>query len=290
MICKNIQTERGELTLYAACSLVRVTRHAYHNWLGPKPVKQETLFEKVLDVKNNPDNRRYGYRRVTHELHRQGIKANHKKVLETMRINGLIVKKKAFRICTTNSNHNYPIQPNRILGLKIATLNKVWAGDITYVRFGNGQTAYLASILDLCSRKCLGWQLSRNIDTQLCIDAFQMAVEDRKGTDLKGLIHHSDQGSQYAANDYVAEVESHGLLMSMSRRGNPYDNAQVESFNKTVKYEEVYMDEYESFEDAYQNIKHFIEEVYNKKRLHSSIGYKPPIEFEQQYKLNEVAC
>lgn len=290
MICKNIQNERNELTLHAACSLVQISRQAYCNWLSPKPTTQDSLLKPVLSVKNDPDNRRYGYRRVTHELRRQGIKVNHKKVLEIMKKQGLTVKRKTFKICTTDSNHNYPVQQNRIKSIKVTKINQVWAGDITYVRFGNGQTAYLASILDLFSRKALGWQLSRNIDTQLCLDAFRMAVADRKGCDLTGLIHHSDQGSQYAANEYAAEVESYGMLMSMSRRGNPYDNAFVESFNKTVKYEEVYMDEYASFEDAYNNIKHFIEEVYNKKRLHSAIGYVPPAEFEQQYKLKEVAC
>ena len=289
MICKKIQTERDELTVYKACDLVRVSRHSYQSWLKPKPVERDPLLEPVKIIKKDPDNRKYGYRRVTSELHRRGKKVNHKKVLETMRKNDLLVKKKAFKVCTTNSNHGYPVHPNRLRSLKITTLNQVWAGDITYVRFGNGQTAYLAGILDLFSRKCLGWQLSRNIDTQLCLDAFHMAVADRKGVDLKGLIHHSDQGSQYAANEYVEEVESYGALMSMSRRGNPYDNAYAESFNKTVKYEEVYMDEYETFEDAYHNIKHFIETVYNKKRLHSAIGYLPPAEFEQQYALKGVA-
>lgn len=117
-----------------------------------------------------------------------------------------------------------------------------------------------------------------------------MAVEDRHEVNLKGLIHHSDRGSQYAADEYVARLESLGILASMSRRGNPYDNAYAESFNKTIKYEEVYMDEYASFEEAYQNIKHFIEQVYNKKRLHSAIGYQPPAEFEQRYTLKEVVA
>ncbi len=290
MICQNIQTEKRELVLFKACELVSVSRHAFQSWLVQKPVEQDQLLEPVLAVKNDRDCRKYGYRRVTKELHRRGIKANHKKVLETMRKNGLIVKRKAFRVCTTNSNHKYPVHPNRIRSIKVTALNQVWAGDITYIRFGNGQTAYLASILDLFSRKALGWQLSRTIDTQLCLDAFHMAIADRKETKLTGLIHHSDQGSQYASNDYVTEVESYGVLISMSRRGNPYDNANAESFFKTVKYEEVYMDEYESFEEAYNNLKHFIEEVYNKKRLHSSIGYMPPVEFEQQYKLKEVVA
>lgn len=291
MMCENIRTERGELSLPLACSLVHVSRHAYQNWLTPKQlITQDTLLEPIQAIKNDPDNRRYGYRRVTKTLHRQGNKANHKKVYATMRKNDLTVKKKVFKVCTTNSKHGYPVHSNKLHGLKIETLNVAWAGDITYIRFGNGKTAYLATLLDLHSRKAIGWQLSRNIDTQLCLDALHMAVADRQGTSLAGVIHHNDQGSQYASNEYVAEVESRGMIMSMSRRGNPYDNAYAESFNKTIKYEEVYMDEYETFEDAYHNIKHFIEEVYNKKRLHSGIGYMPPAEFEQQYKLKEEAC
>lgn len=125
MICQNIQTEKGPLALSNACELVNVTRHAYQSWLKPKPVKIDPLLAPVLIIKKARDNRRYGYRHVTHELHRQGIKTNHKKVLETMRKNGLIVKRKAFKVCTTNSNHNYPICPNRIRGLKIVTLNQV---------------------------------------------------------------------------------------------------------------------------------------------------------------------
>src|SRR3989344_290674 len=180
MICKNIQTEKRDLVLSKACELLCMTRHAYQSWLAPKPVKEDPLLAPVLAIKKDRDCRRYGYRRVTKELHRRGTPANHNKVLETMRKNGLIVKRKAFRVCTTNSNHSYPVYPNRIRGLKVLTLNHVWAGDITYIRFANGQTAYLATLLDLCSRKALGWQLSRNIDTQLCLDAFQMAIADRK--------------------------------------------------------------------------------------------------------------
>lgn len=289
MIYQDIQNNRGQLSLYNACQLVDKSRHAYSNWLKPKEPKPNPLLEPIKAIKKDPDCRRYGYRRVTAELGRQKIKANHKRVLKTMGKHGLTCKKRVFRICTTNSNHSLPVHPNRIRGLKVVTLNQVWVGDITYIKFGNHKTAYLATIMDRFSRKCIGWQLSRNIDTQLCQDAFQMALEDREGVDLNSLIHHSDQGSQYAANEYIANIEQHGLQVSMSRRGNPYDNAYAESLFKTIKYEEVYMDEYHSFEDAYQNLKHFIEEVYNKKRLHSSIGYKPPAEFEEQYKLKEVA-
>ncbi len=144
--------------------------------------------------------------------------------------------------------------------------------------------------MDRFSRKCIGWQLSTNIDTQLCLDTLHKAFKERNGADLTGLIHHSDQGSQYAATDYIVELEKRGIIISMSRKANPYDNSYAESFFKKIKYEEVYMDEYQSYSEAYNNIKHFIEEAYNKKRLHSAIGYIPPTEFEEQYKLKEVTA
>lgn len=169
-------------------------------------------------------------------------------------------------------------------------LNIVWTADITYICLANKTFICLSVIMDRFSRKFLGWQLSYNIDAQLCLDALQMAFKERDGADLSNLIHHSDQGVQYASSNYVAELEKRGIQISMSRRGNPYDNAHMESAIKTIKCEEVYMDEYTSFSDAYQNIKPFIEETYNKKRLHSSIGYKPPTEFEKQYKLKEVVA
>lgn len=289
MIYQNIQNKRKQLTLHNACHLVKVSRHAYSNWLKPKEPKTDQLLKRITSIKKDPDCRRYGYRRITAELARQNIKANHKRVLKTMKKHGLTCKKRQFKVCTTNSNHGLRVYPNLIKNLKVVKLNRVWVSDITFIHFANNETAYLATVMDRFSRKCIGWSLSYNIDTQLCLNALKMAIEDRKKVNLKGLIHHSDQGSQYASNEYTGLLEKQGILISMSRKGNCYDNAHAESFFKTVKYEEVYMDEYQSFSQAFNNIKYFIEEVYNKKRLHSSIGYMPPTEFEQQYKLKEVA-
>lgn len=289
MIYQDIQNKRGQLTLHNACQLVSLSRHAYFDWLKPKEPKPDPLLEPIKAIKKDPDCRRYGYRRITAALHRQEIKANHKRVLKTMKKHGLTCKKRVFRICTTNSNHNLRTYPNLIKNFEIVGLNQVWVSDITYIRIANGKTAYLAIIMDRYSRRFLGWQLSHNIDAQLCIDALNMAFEKRQGTDLVGLIHHSDQGVQYASDEYIEKLEQRGIQISMSRKGNPYDNAHMESAIKTIKYDEVYMDEYRSFSHAYKNLKKFIEKVYDKKRLHSSLGYMPPAEFEERYKLKEVA-
>jgi transposase InsO family protein len=172
--------------------------------------------------------------------------------------------------------------------MELTGINQLWVADITYVQLPNG-FAYLAVILDAFSRKCLGWHLSRNIDAKLCLNALSMAFEERKGTSFAGLVHHSDQGVQYAAKEYVKALEENGIRVSMSRKGNPYDNAKAESFFKTFKVEEVYVSEYQSFKDALENIQRFIEVVYNKKRLHSSLGYKPPDDYEQQLLMEACA-
>ena len=160
-------------------------------------------------------------------------------------------------------------------------MNQVWVSDITYIRLPQ-EFIYLAAITDIFSRKCIGWALGREISTLLTLDALAMAISKRKVLGFVNLIHHSDRGVQYASDEYVKMLENHGIKMSMSRSGNPYDNAFAESFNKTLKVEEVYINEYETFEEALRNIKHFIDIVYNKKRLHSSIGYVPPEEFERE--------
>jgi putative transposase len=174
-----------------------------------------------------------------------------------------------------------PVYHNLAKGLEVTKLNQLWVADITYICLPGGHV-YLAVIIDVFSRKCIGWELSRNIDTGLVLNALKMAIRKRKHLGFDYLIHHSDQGVQYASHEYVNLPKELGIKISMSRKGNPYDNAFAESFMKTLKAEEVYVNEYLSFEDAYRNIKRFIELVYNKKRLHSSIGYKLPIEFEEE--------
>ena len=177
---------------------------------------------------------------------------------------------------TTDSRHGLPIHPNLIKDRQVRAVNEIWVSDITYIRI-RSSFVYLAAILDLYSRKVVGWAISKRINTELCMAALQMAVEKRPA---RGCIHHSDRGVQYASASYVTLLRRHGLEISMSAKGNPYDNAFMESFYKTLKYEEVHLWNYETYENVIERLPFFIEEVYNLKRLHSSIGYVPPNEFE----------
>ena len=218
-----------------------------------------------------------GYRKVTRQLHREAVSVNHKKVHRIMREKGLLVKKTRRFIRTTDSNHPYPVYPNLTKDLRVTSLNQAWVADITYIRIAVG-FVYLAVILDLCSRKAIGYAISRNIDTALSLSALRMALQSRNPP--AGVIHHSDRGVQYAAHDYIDELKSHKFQISMSRSGNPYDNAFAESFMKTIKTEEVYLWEYHTLEDVLRRLPYFIEQVYNQKRLHASLNYVPPSEYE----------
>ena len=218
----------------------------------------------------------YGYRRVAHELVRRGVKVNGKRVRRVMKKFGLRPITWRTFVRTTDSRHALPIHPNLIKNRQVRAVNEVWVADITYIRI-RSSFVYLAAILDLYSRKVVGWAISKRIDTELCLAALQMALETRS---TRGCIHHSDRGVQYASAAYVGLLRQHGLQISMSAKGNPYDNAFMESFYKTLKYEEVHLWNYETYEDVIERLPFFIEEVYNRKRLHSSIGYVPPNEFE----------
>ena len=222
----------------------------------------------------------YGYRRITEELQRTGWVVNHKKVLRiTGEDNLLCVRRKSF-VSTTDSNHGMPVYPNLARDMKVTGLNQLWVADITYIRVVH-EFIYLAAILDAFSRKVIGWALGRTLEAALAVEALRMAI--RSGRVRIGLVHHSDRGVQYASREYTEILIAHEIQISMSRRGNPYDNAKAESFMKTLKYEEVYCSEYLNFDDAYRQIGRFIGTVYNQKRLHSSLGYRPPVEFESEF-------
>ena len=221
--------------------------------------------------------RAYGYRPITKELQRRGVLVNHKRVLRLLRQDNLLCMRRQAFVHTTDSNHSLPVYPNLARGLVLSNINQLWVSDITYIRLRR-EFVYLAVILDAYSRRCIGWALSRHIDTQLTLKALRMALANR--TVLPGLVHHSDRGVQYAAADYVALLQEHRIQISMSRTGNPYDNAKAERFMRTLKYEEVYLNDYDTLAEVLASVQHFIEAVYNRKRLHSAIGYRPPAEFE----------
>ena len=283
MTIQNMHKETNQISISRGCSSLGVSRSGYNKWIK----KDQTHYSDTEEMKLKNeihaiaiDFPRYGYRRITIELHRRGFEVNHKVVYELMRIDNLLCIKKQFVPKTTDSEHNLPVYPNLARDIVIVSINQLWAADITYIRLVR-EFIYLAVIIDVFSRKCIGWKLGRDIDAKLALSALDMALADRKDMGISDLIHHSDQGVQYASWDYVNKLKEYGINISMSRRGNPYDNAFAESFIKTLKYEEVYLWEYETFDEAHKNIKKFLEVVYNKKRVHSSIGYVTPEEFEK---------
>ncbi len=219
----------------------------------------------------------YGYRRVTKQLQHEGKAINHKKVLRLMRESDLLCRVRRKWIKTTDSKHPFARYPNLIKGMVVSGMNQAWLADITYIRIRSG-FVYLAAILDAYSRRVIGYAISTGLETSLTLEALRMAITRR--SPAPGLIHHSDQGVQYASEEYVDELRRHGCRISMARRGNPYDNATMESFFKTLKYEEVYLFDYETLADVLERIPYFIEEVYNRKRMHSGLGYLSPVNFE----------
>jgi len=229
---------------------------------------------------------RYGYRRVTAQLQREGWRVNHKRVLRLMRESDLLVKCRRKWLSTTDSRHSFRVYPNLYRETKPTGVNQVWVADLTYIRL-RWEFVYLAVILDAFSRRVVGWALSRSLDASLTVAALRSALRDRHPP--AGCIHHSDRGVQYACEDYVKLLSAAGLCISMSRRANPFDNAQAESFFKTLKHEEVYLTQYRNFEEAAVSIGAFIEQVYNRERLHSALGYLPPVEFEDTLQLPVAA-
>ena len=221
----------------------------------------------------------YGRPRVTAELRRRGWTVNPKRVYRLLREDNLLCVRKRKFVATTDSNHGRKVYPNLAAGMVLTGVGQLWRADITYIRLRD-EFVFLAVILDAFSRRAIGWALDRHMEGELTLTALRMAIEQRGGA--LGLVHHSDRGSQYASNDYTDLLKASGIEISMSRKGNPWDNAACESFMKTLKYEEVLRNEYRDLAEARASIHEFLEKVYNRKRLHSALGYLPPVEFEAQ--------
>ncbi len=278
---KKVHGDHPELSTEQLCHLFEVSRSWYYEHRGhPENDEEETALRDRIEeiILEFPG---YGYRRVTHALHREGKQINHKRVLQIMREESLLCRiKKSFVIKTTNSRHRFPVYPNLLADFVLTAPDQAWVSDFTYIRLRSA-FVYLACILDAFSRRCVGWYLSRDMTTQLTLMALRRAINERHPP--AGLIHHSDRGMQYASHEYIEQLKQIDAQISMSSVSNPYDNAKAESFFKTLKQEEVYLKEYRSFEDAEANLDAFLEQVYNVKRLHSSLGYLPPAEFEATY-------
>jgi transposase InsO family protein len=219
----------------------------------------------------------HGYRRITIELQNRGFAINHKRVLRMMRQDNLLCVRRRKFMVTTDSRHSLPIYPNLAGQMVVTSINQLWVADITYIRL-RLEFVYLAVLLDAFSRRVIGWALGRSLEAGLAVTALEMAMRERNPQ--PGLVHHSDRGVQYASQEYTDLLKHHNAQISMSRKGNPYDNAACESFMKTLKYEEVYRNDYRDFLEARASIGEFLERVYNQRRLHSALGYLPPAEFE----------
>jgi putative transposase len=261
----------------ALCQMTGLSRAGFYRRRLPQqgiPVAMEIRDQMQKVALEAPA---YGYRRITAELQQRGFAVNHKRVLRMMREDNLLcVRGRAFMV-TTDSRHNLPIYPNLARDIKPTEINRLWIADITYIRLRT-EFVYLAVVLDAFSRRVIGWALGRTLEASLAVTALRMALIERQPA--AGLVHHSDRGVQYASRDYTEMLKQHEATISMSRKGNPYDNAACESFMKTLKYEEVYRNEYRDFHEAHARIGEFLERVYNQKRLHSALGYIPPAEFE----------
>lgn len=266
------------LPLERLCRLAHVSRAGYYRWQDALPG-----IDRDMDLRDEIQRialefPSYGWPRITAELKRRGWEANHKRVYRIMREDNLLCLRRRKFVVTTDSNHNRPVYPNLARGMVLTGIDQLWVADITYIRLGT-EFVYLAVILDAHSRRVIGWSLDRTLEDELTMAALRMALERR--IPAPGLVHHSDRGIQYASQDYTALLKQREITISMSRKGNPYDNAACESFMKTLKYEEVHRQEYRDVAEARASITHFLERVYNQKRLHSALGYRPPEEFER---------
>lgn len=267
------------MTIVRMLDLAGLSRATYYRFdpEASAPVKDVDLRDAIQRIALKYP--AYGRPRITAELKRQGWEgANHKRVGRILREDNLLcIRKRKFQV-TTDSTHGHKVYPNLTRNLTPAKPNELWVADITYIRLAD-EFVYLSVVLDAYSRLVIGWSLDRTLESKLALDALRMALNKRGSP--AGLIHHSDRGVQYACGDYTQLLKDHGIQISMSRKGNPYDNAKAESFMKTLKHEEVHRVEYRDLAEARRGIRKFLELTYNRKRLHSALGYRPPAEFDK---------
>ena len=269
------------------CALAKVSRAGFYRFPsarsgGDAEIELRDAMQRIaLEFPS------YGWPRMTEELKRRGWAVNHKRVYRLMREDNLLCLRRRKFVVTTDSAHTLPVYPNLAGTMMLTDMDQLWVADITYIRL-RAEFVYLAVILDAYSRRVIGWALGRTLEDTLTLRALRQALHQRRPA--PGLVHHSDRGVQYASGDYTDLLRAHGVVISMSRKANPYDNAKAESFMKTLKYEEVFREDYRDVAEAHTGIGHFLEQVYNQKRLHSALGYRPPAEFELAVRADQAAA
>jgi putative transposase len=271
---------QGNLSIERMCQLAQVSRAGFYRFLqSHAPAEEDMTMRSTIQEIALEHRQRYGYRRVTGELRRRGMMVNHKRVSRMMRADNLLTIRTRELRPATDPDNELEIYLNLASRMKVRGPNQLWIADITYIRL-KAEFVYLAVVLDAFSRKVVGWSLDRSLQARLSLNALKQAIANRHPP--PGLVHHSDRGVQYACGDYVQMLRNHRMIPSVSRPGNPYDNASCESFMKTLKQEEIYANDYRDLEHVVQSVEAFIEHYYNRCRLHSALGYRPPEEFEQK--------
>jgi transposase InsO family protein len=269
---------QGKLSVERMCVLGAVSRAGFYRSLHARePDVEEMELRSAIQAVVIEHRLRYGYRRVTSELRHRGFLANHKRVVRLMRMDNLLALRRSAFVATTDSDHELLVHLNLANRMQLSGINQLWVADITFVRLQQ-EFVYLAVILDAYSRKVVGWALDHSLAAQLAVKALQNAISSRAPS--PGLVHHSDRGIQYASSEYGTLLEKHQIIASMSRLGNPWDNAKCESFMKTLKNEEIRTNEYRGIEDLRNNVATFVDVYYNTQRLHSALGYNTPEQFE----------
>lgn len=270
---------QGSLCVERMCILAEVSRAGFYRWLkGEQPRAEEVTVRAAIQEIAIEHHRNYGYRRIAAELRARGMLVNHKRVLRLMQADNLLAVRKRRFVPTTDSRHEFEVFLNLARQMELTAVNQLWVADLTYIRLEH-EFVYLAVVLDAFSRRVIGWALSRSLRSAFAVEALGNAMESRKPR--PGLVHHSDRGVQYASDAYTNLLRQHGAVLSMSRPGNPYDNARCESFLKTLKQEEIYCREYRDLEDLRIHSSAFIDDYYNRRRLHSALGYRSPEAFEE---------